>query len=213
MSQPKIKICGITNLEDAEHSLKAGASFLGFNFYQKSKRYLEPEKAKKIIAALPSDKKYFGVFVNHSRQEVTEIAAISGISGLQFHGDEPDSMLEDWPGLEVIKALRIKTFPVISELKTLLEKADYLLFDSFSDKEYGGTGKTIASDILEGLVGRDADGDILKKLFIAGGVTSSNIKSISNLSPFAIDLASGVESDNPRKKSLEKIKALFRNLE
>lgn len=209
MSQPKIKICGITNLEDAELSLEAGASFLGFNFYQSSKRYIEPEKAREIVAALPSDKKYFGVFVNHSRQEVAEIAAISGISGLQFHGDEPNSMLEDWSEFEVIKALRIKTLPEISELKALLEKADYLLFDSFSDKEYGGTGKTIAGEILDELT----DKNILQRLFIAGGVTSSNIKPISNLFPYAIDLASGVESDDPRKKSVEKIKALFRNLE
>ena len=209
MSQPKIKICGITNLEDAELSLEAGAAFLGFNFYQNSKRYIEPEKVKEIVAALPSDKKYFGVFVNHSREEVVEIAAVSGISCLQFHGDEPDSMLEDWSEFEVIKVLRLKALPEISKLKALLEKADYLLFDSFSDKEYGGTGKTIAGDILEELT----DKNILQRLFIAGGVTSSNIKSISDLSPFAIDLASGVESDNPRKKSLEKIKTLFRNLE
>jgi len=208
LQKPKIKICGITNLKDARLSLEAGASSLGFNFYKKSRRFVDPLEVKEIISELPSDKDYFGVFVNHSREEVASIAKAAGLTGLQFHGDEPEEILEDWSDYKVIKALRISKLPETTELKALLKKVDHILFDSYSEKEYGGTGKAIASEVLSDL----KDKEILQRLFIAGGITPENIASVASLEPYAIDLASGVESENAREKSEQKVKALFKNL-
>jgi len=208
LEKPEIKICGITNLKDARLSLEAGASFLGFNFYKNSKRFIEPLEAKEIISKLPSDKTYFGVFVNHTREEVARIAEAAGLTGLQFHGDEPEEFLEGWSDYKIIKALRISSLPETSQLQAILQKADYILFDSYSEKEYGGTGKAIAIEILSGL----KDKEVLKRLFIAGGITPDNITSVAALGPYAIDLASGVEAESAREKSEQKVKALFKNL-
>jgi len=213
MSEPKIKICGITNLKDAKASLELGAKFLGFNFYKKSKRFIEPEAAAGIISALPATQAegldYFGVFVNHSRKEVEEIAAITGISGVQFHGDEPDDMLKGWNPLRVIRAIRVGCSDDLECLPSLISEVDYLLLDSFTVKSFGGTGKEIQSELLSSKTVQANS----EKLFIAGGITPENIKDkLELIRPYAFDLASGVEGSQPEEKDHQKLQLLFKSL-
>jgi len=103
----KVKFCGVTNYKDAKYSLDLGANYLGFNFYKKSKRYIEPTEAKLITRRLPPSISLVGVFVNSSRQYIDSIAREVSLDTIQLHGDEDIDFCKNWNELNVIKALRI----------------------------------------------------------------------------------------------------------
>ena len=201
----KVKICGITNLDDARAALEAGADVLGFNFYAKSPRYISPEKACEIAAQVRSDGQrplLVGVFVNAPPEEVQSILEIAQIDLAQLHGDEPVHVLERLNG-RGFKALR-----PTSETEAEIDaewfapygpNAPVLLIDAYRRDQYGGTGHT-------------ADWSIATKLaqqypiLLAGGLTPENVaEAVRQVRPWGVDVASGVEA-SPGKKDAGKMK-------
>jgi phosphoribosylanthranilate isomerase len=191
----KVKICGITNGVDATAAVAAGADLLGFNFYSGSPRYVDPATAAAIIRALPTSAQTVGVFVNATRSEVERTAAATGIRLLQFHGDETPELCRGWP-YPVIKAVRIRD---AHSLRAMADHpASFLLADAFVEGAYGGTGQRVA---LERLIGVDP-----QRLILAGGLTPENIESVLlRIRPYAVDVASGVES-SPGKKDHDRMR-------
>ena len=180
LRKPKVKICGITNLEDAYNAVRYGADFLGFNFYEKSPRYIKPENAKKIINKLSNNVAIIGVFVNENIEKVKEIAKI-GLDMLQFHGDESQEYCSSF-SLPVIKAFHIgKELPDISKYNVFA-----YIFDTFDKNLYGGTGRAFNMGILKKNNG---------KIFISGGLNNENVKEAIKLEPYCIDVCSGVEKE------------------
>jgi len=195
----KVKICGITNLEDATLSAKFGADALGFNFYKKSARYILPAKAKEICVEIPKRILKVGVFVNESLDRICEVAKLVSLDAIQLHGDERVEFVKELKvrtNLEIIKAFRVSED--FQPEDVLQFKADAVLLDSFSKKEYGGTGEifdwTIAKRVCE----------IVPRLYLAGGLRAENVAlAIEKVSPFAVDACSSLESEkgfkNPQK--------------
>lgn len=193
----KVKICGITNLEDAQLAIECGADALGFIFYQKSKRYIEPDKAKKIIDSIPFFVFKVGVFVNEEAENVNHIANELKLNAVQLHGDE------NLDYCEKINHPVIKAIGVDEELNHNLEKySNYtILLDSKDEKEYGGTGQRFNWDLIPE--------SSRSKIILAGGVSENNIEEIYNkIKSQAIDLSSSLEKE-PGIKDHEKVKSFF----
>lgn len=203
-NRTKVKICGLTTLEDARFVSGALADYLGFIFYPDSPRYVDPAKAGAIINWLEGPGKV-GVFVNQPLDDVNSIARQTGIDIVQLHGNEsPDycSLVEK----PIIKAFHIEkdTDPseLGSEIDPYLDYVDYLLFDTKSDKEWGGTGQTFDWDVIKD-ISRE------KPFFLSGGLNSENVsKAIQTVQPYAVDLSSGLE-DSPGLKDFDKIELFF----
>lgn len=200
----KVKICGITNLEDALLSAKFGADALGFNFYKKSPRYITPEKAREIIEQLPAKVLKVGVFVNEKLEKIIDIAEIAKLDALQLHGEEMPEFaneLKAKTNLEIIKAFRVS-----QEFKTedvLQYEVDAILLDAYSPGEHGGTGETFDWEIAKKVR------EFFPKMYLAGGLSAENIeKVIKNVSPFAVDACSCLESSKG-KKDLEKVESFI----
>jgi phosphoribosylanthranilate isomerase len=144
-----VKVCGITNLEDALAALAAGADMLGFNFYERSPRYVETAVAWRVIEHLPEGVECVGVFVNESSPEdVLEIARESGVSALQLHGDETPEFCRALEGFTTIKALRVGRDYVVE--KAAAFRTDAVLLDAYAPDAFGGTGHTPASSSRAG---------------------------------------------------------------
>lgn len=197
----KVKICGITNIEDAKLSHKLGADAIGFIFYKKSKRFIEPKDAKVIINQLPPFVFKVGVFVNESVEEINEIAKEVKLNFVQLHGEEPPEMIAQIE-LPVIKVFRVKDnfdFAVLSQYKNCS-----FLLDAFDEKEYGGTGQKFNWNKIPI--------ELQSKIILAGGVSAENIEKIYNeIKPYAIDVSSSVEI-KPGKKDEIKLKELFKKI-
>ena len=189
----QIKICGVTNLEDALAAAEAGADMLGFNFYPKSPRYVPPREARRIVESLPPGVKGYGVFVNEEGPEVVKaVAREAGLGAVQLHGDESPEFCEALGGLVTVKALRVG--PGFEVARARLYKTDALLLDSYSGDAYGGTGKTFDWSLARET--REAVG----RLFLAGGLTPETVgAAVEAVRPFAVDVCSGVESRPGRK--------------
>jgi len=184
-----IKICGITNREDAEAAAAGGATAIGFNFYPRSPRYIAPELA---AAIRPAGVRRVGVFVNERPARVAEIARIAGLDVAQLHGDETPA---DYPeGLAVWKAARVDAafdFAAYAD-----SPADALLLDGPAAELYGGSGQ--AFDWR--LAARAA-----KRIIVAGGLDASNVaQAVEMARPWGVDACSRIES-RPGKKDLEKM--------
>jgi len=201
MSKVKTKICGITNAADARRAVAAGADFVGFNFYEKSPRYIRPAAAGRIGRGLPKRVKKVGVFVNEAEEKVLAIAREAGLDFVQLHGDEsPAFVARVKRAARVIKAVRVRPGFRAAELGKFRGAAAILL-DGFDPARYGGTGKTFDWGVAK----RAAAG---RRIFLAGGLTPENIgAAIEAARPFAVDVCSGVES-RPGKKSAARMKAL-----
>ncbi len=195
-----IKICGITNLEDARAAVAAGADALGFNFYSGSRRCISTREARQMIESLPADILSVGVFVNEGEPEtVARMASEAGISAVQLHGDETPDYCVQLSGLRIIKALRVgKDFdPACAGAF----KAEAILLDAFAAHEQGGTGMT-----FDWSVARRARA-FAPKLFLAGGLTPENVaEAIASVEPFAVDVCSGVEFA-PGRKDTRRLRA------
>lgn len=187
----KVKICGITNLEDALLSEKFGADALGFNFYEKSPRYILPENARKIIEQLPENILKVGVFVNESLEKIIEIAKVAKLDALQLHGEETPEFareLKAKTNLEIIKAFRVS--PEFKPEDVLKYEVDAILLDAYNPQEHGGTGETFDWEIAKKVQ------EIFPKMYLAGGLSQDNIaQAIYNVKPFAVDACSCIEAE------------------
>lgn len=197
----EIKICGITNREDAAYAAACGADAIGFIFHPKSPRYVAPEIAQKIIKDLPDDITKVGVFVNLDPLEIKEIVALCGLDMVQFHGDESPLCCSQFPRARVIKAFAPRTVDDLARLRGFPAKA--ILVDAYDPVRHGGTGEK-ADWGLAAMVKEQHP-----LLILAGGLSLINIQDAINLvSPHAVDINSGAEI-SPGRKDHTKIKAII----
>ena len=182
-----VKICGVTNLEDALLCVEAGADMLGFNFYPRSPRYVAPSDARRITEQLPASVVSVGVFVNEeSPGRVEELAAQAGVTGLQLHGDEPAAYCRALDGRLVIKALRVSADFVPESALSCGTQA--VLLDAHSRDLYGGTG-----DVCDWSAAR-AVRALVPRLFLAGGLGPENVtEAVRAVAPYAVDACSRLE--------------------
>jgi phosphoribosylanthranilate isomerase len=197
----KIKICGITNLEDALFCEKLGADALGFIFYKQSKRYIEPALAAEIINQLSIFTIKVGVFVNESSGNINKISKDAGLNLVQLHGDEKPEQIEQ------INLLAIKSFRVSKnfnfEIVNKYRNCGYLL-DTFTPSSYGGTGISFDWNLIPD--------DLKSKIILSGGISSSNIEKIYHeIDPYAVDVSSSLE-EFPGKKSEVRLKEFFNTI-
>ncbi len=185
----RVKICGITNLQDAIDAINAGASALGFVFYKKSPRYITPLNAKKIVEQLPPFIQTVGLFVNENENFINDICIESKMQLAQIIDDE-EKLNYELLKIKFIKVVRAKIFQDIKKLSD-----DYYLIDAFVDS-FGGEGKRVALEWFENID--------CSKFILAGGLTSNNLKEINGYGFYAVDVSSGVE-ESKGKKSKQKM--------
>jgi len=200
----RVKICGITNLEDAQEAISLGADALGFNFYKRSSRYIEPAKAKPIIEALPPLISLVGIFVDEfSPERIRSIAHAIGLGTIQLHGSESPEYVKKIGEVRIIKAFRVSESFDLAQLATFRVGA-YLL-DAYDEKQLGGTGKTFNWDVA-------VEAKRHGRVILAGGLSSENVaEAIAQVRPYAVDVCSAIESE-PGKKDFQKMEALFREV-
>ena len=180
----KVKICGITNLKDALSAVHAGADAIGFVFYSKSTRYINPNKAKKIIEKLPPFVQSVGLFVNETAKSINKISKISKIDIAQIHFDA---------NIKLYNNLKVKYIKVIRAQKEQDIKLNYtkhIIIDSFVP-EFGGEGKRLN---LEWFRGKDCS-----KIILAGGLQVENLKELKDFKFYGVDVSSGVEKCKGKK--------------
>lgn len=195
----KVKICGITSFEDALYAVEAGADAIGFIFWEKSPRYIEPTEALRIIKSLPPFVLTVGVFVNAPFDELRSIIVKTNIDCVQLHGDESPRMCQsvcESTRKRVIKAFRIRERLDLDRLYGY--KVDAHLLDTYREGVPGGTGETFDWDLA-------VEAKKERRIILSGGLNPENIsKAIKLVRPYAVDVSSGVES-RPGKKDPEKI--------
>lgn len=205
-----VKICGITNVEDARAAVTAGADMLGFNFYRRSPRYIEPAAAAEIITAVRAEMdngrraiSMVGVFVNERVEEVLAIAERTNLGGIQLHGDETVDFCNRLKRLSPERFL-IKALAATSTLRLELLKdypSDAIMIDASHEKLRGGTGR-----VADWAIAREA-ADRTSRVFLAGGLSPDNVAAaIAQVRPYAVDACSSLES-SPGHKDHELLKA------
>jgi phosphoribosylanthranilate isomerase len=193
----KVKICGITNLEDALIAVEAGADALGFVFFRGSPRYIGPEQAAAIICQLPPFVQMVGLFVNEELATVNSVADQCGLDLVQLHGEEtPDYCTA--VKRRIIKAFRVKDYSSLDDMANYSVAA--CLLDAWSPAAHGGTGTTFNWEIA-------ARAAASHRIVLAGGLTPENVAgAVAAVKPYAVDVSSGVES-SPGKKDAVLIRA------
>jgi len=206
-----VKICGITNLEDARTAVEAGADALGFVFYPKSPRYLDPSAAQQIVDELPRQIEKIGVYVNETPQSAASLAQRVGLTGLQLHLElsqlQPEARcLASLNGMKQYVALSVGTLHRSAMPLQLGPGLDGIFLDSGTPLEPGGTGKVFDWEESRSLVSRMKQ---MAKVVIAGGLNPANVREAMRiLEPWGVDVASGVEA-RPGKKDPEKVRAFI----
>jgi phosphoribosylanthranilate isomerase len=197
----KVKVCGITNLKDAEKAVEFGADALGFNFYSRSPRCVAPGTARAILQILPKDVCNVALFVNESKEKVRQTLESGRFADgrqayacVQFHGEESRDYCSGWK-MKVIKAFRLKDRTSLNAMAGF--PANFYLLDSWSPG-YGGSGHAFPWDWLEGVKP--------EKLILSGGLSLANVAdAINRIHPYGIDVCSGVEA-RPGVKDHAKLK-------
>jgi len=194
----RIKICGVTDPDDARNAALLGADAIGLNFYDKSPRYVDASQAARIIDVLPAVVSAIGVFVNHPDPQGLEDLALSlGLHAVQLHGSETPDYCSMIQKVKVIKAFRVDSNFKVESLRSYGN--GMFLLDSGSGAHFGGTGRTFDWNQA---YGANAFGWVI----VAGGLNPDNVQeAVSRLHPFAVDVSSGVES-SPGKKDYEKMR-------
>lgn len=196
MENTLVKICGLTNVEDTLAAIDLGADFLGFNFYPQSPRYLSYEKARKIFDEIPPNIPKVGVFVNEEYENIIDLAQLLSLDYLQFHGDETPEFCAQM-GHPWWKAIRLANEDDIQKIPSY--ESEWVLIDAFVKGEYGGTGQKPDWELVKRVK------NLGKKIILAGGLSPENVQlAIATVQPYAVDVASGVES-KPGKKDLKKM--------
>jgi phosphoribosylanthranilate isomerase len=206
----RVKICGITQIEQGQKIAALGASSLGFICVERSPRYITPDKIKAIAEHLPTTVDKVGVFADHSLSEIRAIVNQANLTAVQLHGTESSEFCTKLrqllpSNIELIKAFRLKTAASWQATLVYQEVVDTLLLDAYHPQMLGGTGKTIDWQTLKNF-------QSTIPWLLAGGLTPNNITdALSCLNPDGIDLSSGVER-SPGDKDLTKVAQLFQNL-
>lgn len=198
---PRVKICGITSVEDGLHAARCGADALGFVFYEKSSRCVTAEQTRQIVAALPPMVTTVGLFVNHPAREITDIARFCGLDVLQLHGDETPEQCQ-LPPWRVIKALRVRDQQSLDDFSAY--QVSGMLLDAWQADSYGGTGHCFNWQLAVQAAQQHP-------VILAGGLTPANVaEAVKTVRPYAVDVSSGVESA-PGRKDPELVAAFIRN--
>lgn len=210
-----IKICGITNLEDALTAVEAGADALGFVFYDKSPRNIDPEAANQITKRLPERVEKVGVFVNESAEQISALASDAGLTAVQFHGDEHENPAKYTVRYKVFLGLpaeagRMSLFKkgeAWGSFMKIPENLGAIVLDSGTRQERGGTGKTFDWNSATAFVSTVSQ---LHPIVVAGGLTPDNVaEAMRILHPWGVDVSSGVEA-KPGKKDPDKVRAFVK---
>ena len=190
----RVKICGLTNYDDAMYACEAGADALGFVFYEKSPRFITYENCARIIEKLPPFITKLGLFVEHTKEEIEQGAKLSGIDIVQIHFDVSQEFLD---------TISFNTMPVIraKSAEDIDRFSGYRLVDAYSEA-YGGSGKRLN---LEWFNGRDCS-----QIIIAGGLQPNNLEQLRGFGFYGVDVSSGVEA-NKGKKDYSKLKEFIKN--
>lgn len=196
----KVKICGLTRVEDALAACEFGADLIGLNFYDQSPRFVASARAVVIRAAIANRAKVVGVFVNPAREFVSRMLAELELDMLQIHGADGEELLAGWP-VPVIRPLALRPEQSVTAA-ALAHGSDLILIDSYDPRLYGGTGRAIPIDYL-----RKLD---LRRCFVAGGLSPETVGVVAALQPYGVDVASGVESA-PGIKDHLKLRSFIQN--
>lgn len=209
----RIKICGITTLEDARAAADAGADAIGLNFYKESPRYIDPAQGREIKLSLNRNVMRIGVYVNEASQKMLGSSHEFQLNAVQLHGDEPPSLIAELQGRPTVRARRMDENGVaaiardLEACKSAGRLPDAVLVDALTPGRYGGTGETVSWAGLANY--RKWLGNV--PLILAGGLTPENVgEAIRTVRPYGIDVASGVES-SPGVKDHEKVRRFVEN--
>ena len=200
----RIKICGITNLDDGLEAIAAGVDALGFVFVPNTPRYITPSQAKLVIKQLPPFITNVGLFVDNEIGEIEDIVNHCKLDAVQLHGNEsPEMCTKIRFQTKVIKSFHVKKEPQVLRNEIENYRVDAYLLDTFIKGKAGGTGQTFDWRIAEGLS---------QRIIVAGGLTPNNIgTAIAQLQPYGVDVSSGVEK-SPGKKDTNKIHSFVRQV-
>ncbi len=198
---PRIKICGITRVDDGLIAAESGVDAIGLVFYRKSRRYVTVEQAMEIVRALPPFVSVVGLFVDASDELIQSVLGAVPLSLLQFHGNEPETECARW-GVRYIKAFRVRPDIAVAEMVAPYTTACGYLLDSYKAGEVGGTGESFDWDLIPHKLN--------KPVVLAGGLSPDNIvQAVNRVRPYGVDVSSGVESQ-PGIKDHDKIKAFIK---
>ena len=203
MSNIKVKVCGVSNLEMVKQLLKLELDFIGFIFYKKSPRYISNQIAQDLLSVDFGNTRPVCVYVNPTRDYVLETSSYFDNPILQFHGEEPESFCDSF-NLEYWKAIRVKSSSSFSETLSY-QSAEAILLENHKDGLYGGTGEAFDWSLI-----KDHD-DQIKKIILSGGINIENVDNAIDTLPWCIDLNSGVES-SVGKKDMKLIIDILKNI-
>jgi phosphoribosylanthranilate isomerase len=204
MARVRVKICGARTYEEARTALDCGADALGFNFWPKSARFVEPHKAQEIIHRLPPFVTCVGVFVNEDEERIKQIAEQTRIQTVQLHGDEEPEFCKRFGSIKLIKAFRVAEDFSIETMKSFSVSA--FLLDAKVKGEYGGTGQRFDWRIA-------IEAKQIAPIILAGGINIENVvEAIQYVRPYAVDVCSGVEAE-PGRKDLLKLREFMLEVE
>ena len=185
MTRTRVKICGITRVEDAVSAVRAGADAIGLVFYAQSPRCVSVEQAQKIVAAISPFVSVVGLFVNAKQAEIEAVLSKVKLDILQFHGDESVADCEQI-NMPYYKAIRVKADTNLLQYEVEFSSAKALLLDAHSDVAFGGTGQIFDWNLIPK--------NLTKPIILAGGLTVENVdKAIQQVRPYAVDVSGGVE--------------------
>lgn len=225
----KVKICGITNKEDAFWASSLGADFVGLNFYKNSLRKVSVNNARDIVASLPPYTTAVGIFVNEQVENIIKICKKTKIFYVQLHGDEDVKFCQQlrisFPEVKIIKVVKIKpenmldTTNIQEYVKNIYNKVveyvelvNYFLFDTYVESEVGGTGVTFCWQTVAEIKNLLIQNNIQINFFVAGGLNVDNVEEVVELlDPWCVDVCSAVER-LPRRKDYQKMKDFIRKV-
>ncbi len=189
--QVRVKICGITNLDDAMAAVDFGADALGFVFFQGSPRFIPYKEAAAIIKKLPSFITTIGVFVDERPEQIEKIIALASIDVVQLHGNEPPAICNF--SRRIIKAIRVKSLESLDPLINYKDMVSAFLLDTFTPDIFGGTGQIFNWDVA-------TYAKQFGRIILAGGLNPDNIaEAIKRVNPYGVDVSSGIESKKGKK--------------
>lgn len=212
---PRIKVCGVTSVADAQMIASLSVNWIGLNFHPASQRCISTKRAADIVASLPTTCEAVGLFVDRDPAEIKQVAEAVGFNIVQLHGEESAEAIAALRDLRVIKALRIGTTADIDHGLKLLNRCQTLeatpyawLFDARDPARAGGTGRSIDDELIAQISDSAAT---FGRIILAGGLTPENVADrVRTLHPWMVDVASGVES-SPGHKDAERVRQFVEN--